>query len=672
MDPKTYFATLPPYSVEAATAFWKKVTTFYDAFGQSYHYRRAKKAYQTWYGLPSTASPFDVSLIGVDGEQGEISRIKVNDVHSNGRAVLTMATGQAPSFEASAVNGDSDSRAQCIAANSLLAWELEDKNIERIIDLAVEIALIYNHSWTAVEWDPRGGAQWGVDPATGAPIYDGQLRLRNFTPLNVITNFSRRNPDHPWIITREPYNKFDLAARFPAFADQILSAPPDLEILDWRPDALAAKGEHEEVFLYKLFHKPTEALPQGREAWFIDAKTILFDGPTPYGQKLPVFRMCPGEMIGTAQGSTPLTDQLALQDMLDMLYSAALTNNANNAIARILVHEDSGLNSGLLQGGGAEVLEGNWDNEFQKPSTLNLTHTAPETFKLIDQVKADMKEKIGLNDVALGQADPQLSGAAMALLETKAGQLASGLIKGRRQLLEDIGNAIVDRYQRFAKTPRTLGEVLGKGRRAYLADFTGAKISKVSKVTVKAGNPMKDTNAGRLTIADGIRAVAKDAGTPMSVTDYQQVLDTGNLEPLFEADEAESIRIKAENEAIARGEVPPVLIDDPHDLDLKEHRTVMATANSRNDPKAVAAYRQHQQLHLQMKGQLAMVMAGPPPGPPGAGGPLPPGAGAPPPGGLPPPDPASGMEPPGPQPQLPQFPNNPQTGQQWSPEGQQR
>jgi hypothetical protein len=444
-------------------------------------------------------------------------------------------------------------------------------------------------------------------------------------------------------------------------------------VLDWRPDELAKKGDHEDIYLYKLFHKPTEAMPEGREAWFIDAKTILFDGPTPYGQKLPVFRMCPGEMIDTAQGATPLTDLLALQDMLDMLYSAALTNNANNAIARILVHEDSGLNSGLLQGGGAEVLEGNWDNEFQKPSTLQLTHTAPETFKLIEQVKADMKEKIGLNDVALGQADPQLSGAAMALLETKAGQLASGLMKGRRQLLEDIGNAIVDRYQRFAKTPRTLGEVLGKGRKAYLADFTGAKISKVSKVTVQAGNPMKDTNAGRLTIADGIRAVAKDAGAPMSVTDYQQVLDTGNLEPLFEADEAESIRIKSENEAIARGEVPPVLLDDPHDLDLKEHRTVMATADSRNDPKAVAAYRQHQAQHLAMKNQLAAVMAGPPPaGPMGAGGPVPPGAGAPPPipPGPGPMDPASGAPPPGPLPDLPQFPNNPQTGQQWSPEGQ--
>ena len=57
---------------------------------------------------------------------------------------------------------------------------------------------------------------------------------------------------------------------------------------------------------------------------------------------------------------------------------------------------------------------------------------------------------------------------------------------------------------------------------------------------------------------------------------FQQVLSTGRLEPITNSLSSELLNIKSENEALARGEPPVMVILDDHKLHAREHRSVLA------------------------------------------------------------------------------------------------
>jgi hypothetical protein len=109
----------------------------------------------------------------------------------------------------------------------------------------------------------------------------------------------------------------------------------------------------------------------------------------------------------------------------------------------------------------------------------------------------------------------------------------------------------------------------------------------------------------------------------------QSLLDTGRSDALTQDLSNELLLINGENEALARGEVMIVMLDDDHTLHLKLHKAVTGNLASRKDPKVVAALQAHQDAHvnvlrntdpavLQALGQTPLAPAGMPPGAPGA------------------------------------------------------
>lgn len=691
---KPYFATLPEYSVELAQELMARVDAWYAVLPTTWWYQRAKKGYQLRYGLPSEASPFDVSTVGVAGDDGELSQVHINVLANLVHRAVTMTCSNAPTPKPVAANGDTQSQAQTLVAASVLEYEKRDKQFDRILRQVAETAFTLTAGEFSVTWDPKGGGLYdagvpGVDAEGNetppVPVYNGQLQVQPFLPWDVIWNLQRRDGNHQWKMTKSFINRYDLAARFPQQEEAILRLPCDHHSVT---DFQLGKGQltnvydSEEVPVWKLYHRPSESVEKGREVWFVDAKTILFDTGGVYGLKLPVYRMCPNEMLGTGYGSSPVGDIVALQQVLNMLMSSAITNNANNAVANVIMEKGAdtsmyeaanGMNIFEMTPGGVE------------PKSVNFTHTAPETFKLAEVVRGYMQDFLGMSDTAMGKVTGQMSGALAALLDSKSREFATLFQASFNSSVVDLGNATLDLYKRFAKTPRSLEIIVGDEQRYLLPDFTGAKIESVSRVTVEAGNAMLDTTAGRLELLDQMNKAGQVQG-PVAVRGMFHLVRTGSWPEALSGPEKEEMLIKSENSQLARGMVPIVRNDDDHRAHLAGHKVLGNTPEAREDMALMAALDEHCLGHIRTLAspipevQALLVAMGqeplpplPPPGmpmlPPGA---PPPGAeaGPPPPGGGgaegppmngPPPAPAPQDVPGGPS--MPQMPINPSTGE---------
>jgi hypothetical protein len=646
-----YFASLPPYSADLAARLMSKVDRFYERLPSLRPYQRARRNRQRYYGLPSDSSPFDVSTVAAMGDQGELSAVNVNRFHALGQRILSMTVQDDFGWQPVAANGDTRSQEDSILASSVLDHEKRVSDLRSAFVTAMETALLDAESWICVRWDAAAGALYDRDPVTGAPVYEGRLKVTNHPWWRCVTNVFRHDAKHQWVILTEFANKWDLAARYPVHAERILRLGADHRlILQWQESARGLhwqEDDNEQVPVYTFLHAPSPACPAGREVVFVDGQTILFDGPSPYGEDLPAHRVAPGDMLDTPFGSSVMTDIGALQDVYNLVISSATTSVANHGVPNIAMPRESNISRNDF--GGATVWE--FDGAVT-PQSLDLVKVSGEAWRLAEIVKNDMVELVGLNAVSLGQQIPQLSGAAMALLDSKSLQFATLTIAAYRRAVEVVGTAIVRTYKAFARAPRTLEVIAGEGRRYMLRDFVGSRLGDVERVTVESRSPLMDTTAGKLNMLETLINAGAFQDDPYAGRKIVRVFRTGTLDPALIDVETEDTLIQRENDLIAKGQVPPVLVDDNHVLHMDKHRAVVNNPAVREDPAVLAAYTQHMDAHR---------MAMPPPMPVGPdGAPLPPGGeGAPADAALGAPM-GAGPETPG----LPNMPTNPATGEE--------
>lgn len=239
-------------------------------------------------------------------------------------------------------------------------------------------------------------------------------------------------------------------------------------------------------------------------------------------------------------------------------------------------------------------------------------------------------------------------------------QFMSGLQQSYVELIESVGSAIIKILQDFAHTPRLI-TIAGKTNRTYMKEFSSEDISHISRVAVDVGNPMAQTTAGRVQMAQELIQYGD-----ISPKQYVNLIHTGNLDELTEPMEHQNLLMHAENEAMMDGENPLVTVTDAHKEHIEYHSALMADPDLRKDPTLVRVVTEHIQEHinmlrtadpalLQLLGQQPLPPpppppgSQPPPGPPGPGGPPPgPGGpqGGPPPHGPNPGNPAQSMMPP--------------------------
>lgn len=596
-----YFATLPtdeigPELKSRIEAYYLFVTSFgiYDMWSNSY---------QQYF-----SSQLSAGSIVQSGEQGEYSLLKINHYRNIMRNILVMTTAQPPAFDCIATNDDHKSMAQAEVGDSLLEYYMKEESLARYLKNACEYSIVYGEGFLTVEWDTTGDQTYSKDPTTGAPIKEGNLKYMSYSPLDVIRDYHGYSNDYAkdWHIVRQWKNKWDLAAKYPDQADDIIATSE--EVTNWlRYDNLNTRFnlDHADLIpLYKFFHRPTEALPKGRITEFLNDECILFDGPLPY-TKSPVHRIAGANLDGTIFGYSTAFDLLPIQEALNNLHSIILTNQLTYGVQNILMPEGSNITPSAFTKGLNIV---NYNKNNGEPKALQLTATPAEIFNYAKSLVDDMQAISGVNSVVRGDPEASLkSGTALALVQSQAIQFNSDLAEAYNFLCEAIGSATIDTLRLYASVPK-ISAIAGKSKLNLMPDFKADDLSQINRVSVDMGNPLTKTLSGRVQMAENFIA-NKFVTSPQQ---YIEVVETGRLEPVINGPNAELLLIKDENEMLASGNINGQVIAtmyDDHALHVKEHKVIQASVEARNNPALMQALLKHMQEHMDLMKQLDPTLA---------------------------------------------------------------
>lgn len=649
-------------SDKLANQVFDKVKDYYRFIENNGLLRKWRKSYDTYHGFTSTGLFASSADVAAGGEQGELTLLKVNHYRNLVTHMLRMVTSNRPALEAKAANSDFKSKAQTLLANGILGYYMRDKRIERYLKTATEHALIFGEGFLEMQWDVNLGNPYGVDPDSGKTLNEGDVRLYNpIGPLDVVRDPNLRDAaSGDWAIVTERINKFDLMAQYPDKANDIygLSGSSIDNQYGLTGDYLNLMS-HTLVPVRRFYHKKTPALPNGRLTILASPTIVLFDGPIPYGNLpngLPLMRIAPANYIGTPFGYSPAWDILGLSELHDSLYSTIATNQVTFGVQNVLVPKGHDIGYQQLTGG-LNLIE--FDPKVGKPEALNLTKSPPEVFSFLNKVEQTEGLLLGINDVVRG--DPQASlksGSALALVASQSLQFNSGLQESYIALLEDTGTCLIQMLQTFANTKR-MASLAGRNDRFTVKEFSKSDLGEINRVIVDVTNPLSRTTEGRLEMA---RDLLQVPGLIKHTDEYLQILETGSFESLVQGPEDELLTIDAENEMLQQAQSPTAVITDDHALHVREHKAVLSTPDSRQNPAVVKAVTEHIMSHINLMANAdprVLLLTDqkplpPPPAPPAPPGPPPQGAPAAPPHGAPPNVPPPPM--PGQPPVQQQFP----------------
>lgn len=588
LQQKPYWAGVP--SIEIADEILDRVKKYYEYLSLSGRLDLYRRSWSYYYRPRLSGASLQSG-----GDQGELTTLSVNHYRNLLTHLETMTVQQRAAFEPRATNSDVKSQSQVILAAGLLDYYMREKKLERHLVQAVKESLIYGEAFVRAEWDATSGEEYGTT-ATGAIVYQGDIKFSNFTPLDCIRDFTKPAPNlDSYFILREFHNKYDLAAKYPDLEKEILEDAADmLDLARTTTINYLALEESDNIPVYVLIHKPTPALPQGRFCQVLDNGTVLLDGPLPY-KEAHVYRIAPDEEDGTIFGYTVGMDLLPMQEGLDILYSTAMTNQATFGVQNILVQKGADLSVSQVAGG-LNMLE--YDGKGNAPQALNLTQTPAEIFNFMNQIEKLMETISGVNSVARGNPEASLkSGAALALVQSMAIQFSQNLQRAYTQLIEDTGTGTINILKDFATVPR-VAAIAGKSNRPLMREFVGDDLNAINRVTVDMGNAMTRTTAGKVNLAESLI----QNNLIDNADQYIQVVTTGRLEPIIEGKQAQLLLIKGENENLADGKPVRALVTDDHSKHILEHTTVLSNPEIRMDPNdpIVAATLAHIQEHMDM------------------------------------------------------------------------
>ena len=650
-----------------------------------------RRSYDMYYGkhLGETGA-VGASNISRAGEDGELTVIGVNHYRNLIKHVLSMTTDQKPAFDPRAINTDLESMQQASLSKNILDAYLVEKRMGRDMKGAAERSLVLSKGFVYMRWDPSLGQQFATEPVHGEDgqpvmgedgqqkekvLYEGDAEINAVSPWDVFYDVRvRAEKNHKWKVIRTYKNKYDLAARYPHLSEKIvgLSSRDSFgtdKSASFSPVDFEDENDNDIIPVYEFYHLRTDAMPNGRYTLFLNESIVPYDGPFQYRDKIPVFRITPGEIFETGETYTDAFDILVLQEVYNILVSTSFTNQQAFGVQTIWMPEGTNVSTTQL-GKGLAVLKGGQPN--MRPEVLQLCATPPEIFKNQSYIEGLLEKLMGVNSVIRGDPDHSLkSGAALGRLQAMAIQYSSNFQQSWAELQEDCGTFLLHLLQDFAKTERMVA-LAGKSNKGAMVSFTGEKINKIQRVVVDLGNPLSRTVAGRMEMADQLlqKGLIKDPKA------YLTLIETGQFEQAMEGDEAKEMLIRKENEDLRDGKPATAMVGDPHLLHMQEHLAVLADpmirgAQAAGDPLAVkitqatiAHITQHNELYHSQDPIWSQITGEPPPPPQmGPGGP-PPGPGGPPPQG--PPNGGPGGMPPSPHGQPPP-PQNPMAAPQQPP-----
>lgn len=599
----TYFAMKS--GLELAAACHERVRDFYQHLVRRVMFKRWSKAYRTYYGLSGGEDPFDVSSPAVAGDEGQLTSIRVNHAGSIMRRQTAMITQVVPDFEPVPSNSDYESLAQSDFCRKLLEYYMDHKAVGAKLFDAAHGAGIFGESRIEVAWDARGGPNLPperINPEVPGRTKAGDLVFRVYTPLDLVRDLSRYDQDDDWVITRRFVNKWDVAARYPNEADDIIglkseefpqSTTPTNRI-EWERK-FGGQDKSDLIPLYTLYHRKSDCLPNGKIAEFLSADILLYEGDLPY-EEVPLVPISPGKMLRAPYGESPFHHLLALQDVYDLLASSVASNNA--ALALHLIFMPEGLDFSHMEiSEGFAVIRGDAGVSGNlKPEVLNFNAPNDTALKFMEVMKDAMEQIGGINATVRGDPGPNIqSGSFAALIAQQAMEYAGAFQYSFQQAVAGVGNLIISILQQYADQP-IVAEIAGQAHDYELVEFTKAKLDRIHRVTVRSGNPAARTPQFNIAMASDLLA----KNMIPDIKTYITLVRTGEVETVIDESQTNDMRIRRENELLSKGQPHQVLLTDSHREDILHHASVLSSPAARSNPAIVNAVLLVVQQHLDM------------------------------------------------------------------------
>lgn len=670
-----YFAQKP--TLELLSELKSKIQKFHQYKERTGDFKKWRRSHELYFG--NHVATGDNTQVSNVGDDGELTAYGINHYRNLIKHVMALTCSQKPSYDYRAKNTDLESQQQARLANNIIDTYLVEKRMGRHMKQAAERALVYKLGYVFTNWDTSAGQELMAEPVfnddgsirlddDGLPVkkikYEGDVEMVSKSPWDIVHDTNLRDWSKcNWVVVREFENKWDLAAQYPKYSNEIVSLSKNYDNKEYSVSRviqdISGEDSSDLIPVYYFFHLPSASLPSGRFTKFLTADISLYDGAYPYGKKLPVQRITPSEMFDTIDGYSEFFDIMVLQQVLNIIYSTIFTNQQAFGVQSVWVPGNCNLTAEQLSNGMVVLKGGDPDS---KPQPLQLTATPAEIFKNADLVERAMEKLSGVNSVVRGDPDHGVkSGVALARIQAMAIQFSSNFQNAWAELQEDTGTFMIYLLQQFAETKR-MTAIAGKTQKGAMKAWTGKDISQIERLVCDLGNPLSRTYAGRIEMADRFL----DKGLIKDPAKYIELVQTGNVDILLESETSKLELIRKENEMLSDGRLPEAMVGDAHTQHMQEHRVILddpeiREAANNGDPLALQIVQntlthiaKHNELH-HTQDPYWFVISGEQPPPP----PVPPS-----------PENQEGLMPPppvGPQPPTPEAPPLPPLPQQPTP-----
>lgn len=575
---------------------------------------------QSYYSHALDPNSWDTSLV-FDGEQGELVKMIIPQARSLVRQAITLITGQKLSFKCLAKSSGKDVMSDVRLGDAVCENVLEEQRLDQKGEDLLEYAMVLGGGFTKTTWDTSKGSPYASDEQ--GLIHKGGIDISIHTPMDVyydykITDWKKMD----WVEVRVRKNKWDLIAEHPDLKDEILALSQSSEFENLNVYGSKGNVDEDYIYCYELFQKPTPAMPQGRMIFYASEKVIFFDGPNKY-ECIPVEPCVPEKFTSTYLGVPFYSTLLPAQEMMDICFSAVGTNNANLGVqnvtvargAAISVESINGMNwisytPQQIQGGG-------------RPESLQLTQSAPETFKFIDMVFSHLQQLANSSPALRGNPPPGVtSGTALATLSANAIEFMKGTSKAYFSCMKNTMEHVLNGTQKFAKIPQDV-VMKGKNNMAQVKEYSGEDLKNIHGISITLQNPIMQTLAGRIEVTDKLM----QTGLIKTPQDYFTVMDGGDISNLTSNETTETDLVSAENEMLSDGAEVLALWSDNHAYHIRKHKKLLDDPNVRLFSDKIAKIQDHIMEHAELAkttdpflyamAQTGQKPEGAPPPPPG-------------------------------------------------------
>lgn len=509
--------------------------------------------------------------LSYEGDQGELVKIHANQLRSLTKQFVSLVSRNRLNFQATSQTSDTGTLGDTRLINGLLSHIVGSQKLDILGDMMLEHTVCTGFGFIKAGWNTSKGKVVEVDQQ-GTDIYSGELELSNILPMNVIFDRNvQKWDDNDWVMVRVMRNRWDLIAQFPEMREAILRLA---EVKDGMGVSKSLSSHGDNVDVFEFYHRPTPALKEGRLCVFGDENTVFFDKANPY-KCIPIVQCKPDPIFNSPYGYAFLNDLVPLQELHDLCMSTAASNVSAYGVQSMLTPEGSDI--GVKDIGGLNWITFKPQNAAGggKPEPLQMPQTPADVWRFDDTVKANMMEISNINATLRGAPPSNVtSGAMAATLSANAVDFASTFAKAYYSTLESLMMISVNIYRNFANTPQIIN-IVGANKASMSREFMGKELPELSKVTLRVTSPILSTSAGVSDVAEKMLN-AKLIRTPQ---EYLEVIATGNLESLYDADLSELELVNMENDELSEGNPVRALNSDMHATHIVQHKSVV------NDPK---------------------------------------------------------------------------------------